>query len=441
MLFSTRQLSFACIIFIQTVKVMGQPYAVGDTIPEIRLQHLFNFRSETCRLSDFKNKLLILDFWDVSCIACIESFSKLDSLQKKFKDSLQILLVNRQSEDSTKRFFEKRRKIKIPGTPFITEDSILQTWFPHKGEPFHVWIDKDRIVRYIVSGYNTTSERVDSFLEGRFPVMEDYETSDYTPSLINAKWASKVLYNSCISLCIEGTHLEAPGHSEGFTRITKNCSSVVELFIYAYNEGNWYKYNRPGCLIMNIKDSEEYFRPSNTNRYDEWEKKYSYDYQLVLPQSSDANPYQVMQDDLSRYFGIEAAIEYRNIPSIVLVPLNTGCKLGTSRKLKVDKFYKASLINTSIDSLRYMTNQPFEHFISKLRLIMENSFGRVFLDSVGYDGNIDITIHGEVLDNNDYKGIRKDLNEYGLDLVKKNCYIPVLVLKKKREDLMESSPH
>jgi len=67
---------------------------VGDVVPDITFQKVLNYKSSTARLSDFRGKLVILDIWSVWCSSCIAGFPKLEKLQEKYNDKIQILLVN-----------------------------------------------------------------------------------------------------------------------------------------------------------------------------------------------------------------------------------------------------------------------------------------------------------------------------------------------------------
>lgn len=321
--------------------------------------------------------------------------------------------------------------IKIPDLPFVTQDTLLNNWFPHKGEPFHVWIDKNKVVRYLISGYNSTPERVDAFIKGQSPVISDYTIDEYIETLINKNWMTDLRFGSYISHCIQGIHLEADNDSDGFIKITKNCNSVVDLYICAYNGDGKYEFNRPGRLQLEVNDSFPFIRPSDINRYDEWKKNYSYDYQLILPQNSRINSYQIMKEDLSRYFDVEAHVENKDIPCIVLIRTSSKNKLKSFGGTKENKFYQAGLRSTIIDSLRYMVNQPYERFSSKLGGIIENAFLKPFVDSTAFGGNIDIALNGSAIDSQNWQQIRNELRKYDLDLVEKKCTIPVLVLKEK----------
>src|SRR5438034_9125331 len=74
------------------------PLTIGHQLPEIVFNSVTNYKSKTARLSDFKGKIIILDFWSSFCGSCINLFPHLDSLQQKFKNDLQIILVNTNSK-------------------------------------------------------------------------------------------------------------------------------------------------------------------------------------------------------------------------------------------------------------------------------------------------------------------------------------------------------
>ncbi len=80
---------------------------IGDTVPDILLSGLVNYPVKTARLSDFRGKHIIIDFWSTWCGACIHLFPELDSLQKKYKSDLVILAVTSQKEEIVQPFLNK----------------------------------------------------------------------------------------------------------------------------------------------------------------------------------------------------------------------------------------------------------------------------------------------------------------------------------------------
>src|SRR5829696_2286085 len=85
-----------------------KPVRIGQPVPDVSLDKLVNYPASTIKLSDFRGKLLILDFWATWCSPCIAAFPKLDSLQRKFGDKLQILSVTKESKSIVKQFLSKQ---------------------------------------------------------------------------------------------------------------------------------------------------------------------------------------------------------------------------------------------------------------------------------------------------------------------------------------------
>ena len=103
---------------------------INDSCPDVSYSSVINAKTSLIKLSDYKGKFLILDFWDTRCYTCIESFPMIDSVQKKFKNGLQILLVTKQERKVVEDFFSRFKKIKLPDVPIITDDVKLASLFP-----------------------------------------------------------------------------------------------------------------------------------------------------------------------------------------------------------------------------------------------------------------------------------------------------------------------
>lgn len=48
-----------------------RPLSIGDTVPDLLFDNLLNHSAPTVRLSGFRGKLVILDFWATWCTACL----------------------------------------------------------------------------------------------------------------------------------------------------------------------------------------------------------------------------------------------------------------------------------------------------------------------------------------------------------------------------------
>lgn len=128
-----------------------KPLYTGDRLPDIVFKQVLNYTNSTASLSTFQQnhrKMIILDFWNTTCIPCIKSFKKLDSLQQVYKNELQILLVTPEDSNTVKATISRwekanNRKLQIP---VITGDTLLQQYIHKQYNPHYVWIAPDNVL-------------------------------------------------------------------------------------------------------------------------------------------------------------------------------------------------------------------------------------------------------------------------------------------------------
>jgi len=408
----------------------GQPLAAGDHLGPIELQNVFNYESPSLKLTDIHKKLIIFDFWDVTCLSCLKSFPELDNLQKEFGDALQIILVNKQTKDSTERFFAKRKKIKLPNVPFVTADSLLHKLFPHEGVPFCVWVDSSYTVRSQTRGYAITATHIANFLKGQDLNAQPYRKTEYKQNLFDTNYQSALHYFSYFSNCQPGVRFSPYRDTGTYQQIRIDCSSIEELYQKAYAGGSETKFNTPGRTIFETGDSAIYHRPRDRNQYDLWLRTHAYNYQLYLPKSRKENKFLVLQEDLRRSFNLIAKIEKRSVRCLLLVRTSRQDKLKSNGGQAANKFYKSGLKSSYVDSIRYVRNVPFGDFLTRFSIYSESNFLLPFVNTTGYTGNIDLTMPGKLVDDANLTDVRKELQKYDLDLVEGDYLIDVLVLNK-----------
>lgn len=431
--------SFITIVLctIYTVS-FSQQLEIGQPIPQLELTHVMNYPNNRLKLSEFKGKLVILDFWGMKCSACISAFPKIDSIQKKFGGQLQIIAVNTESEDSTKTFFKKHPKIKLPGIPFVTQDKLLNRYFPNNFYPWHVWIDKDGVIRHITQGYNATAENIQAFLENKKLDIIDLRyqgTAEFRSSKINNSLLQKASFYSLIVPYEPVTTITKSRLTDSATNkligLSYHGVSVVQLFKLAFEQGGKYNFqlSNPGYtgnVILNIKDSFRYVFPSNPQQYDWWYTHYGYDYALKVPLNLSDQVFAIMQQDLVRYFRLNAKVERRKVKCLVLEKIAGENKIQTRGGIPATNFGRPN--QTDI----YFVNQPFQTFFSFLNgLIDYQSLFTPFEDGTGYQGNIDFSIKAD--DMPDLGAIKSNLLKYNLKLVEKEYVTNVLVLSDEKE--------
>ncbi|SEK41345.1 peroxiredoxin family protein [Parapedobacter koreensis] len=187
------------------------PLQIGDTIPE-SLWHLplqvvnHPEGKDTITLSDYRDqKLLILEFWGLSCSGCIQSINKLDTIKDAFDDGQLALLPihvlpypfdEAKMLDYVGRAAERNRW----SVPSVVKDTTLYGLFsrylPDWGD---VWIMDGRLLAVPTHGY-ISRETIAAVLGGRFVNFRNRRNAPaidpYRPLLANGNGEGKVLYRS-----------------------------------------------------------------------------------------------------------------------------------------------------------------------------------------------------------------------------------------------------
>ena len=159
-----------------------KPLTVGDRVPDIAFNHVINYKTPVATLSDFKGKLVILDFWATTCMSCIFHMPLCDSLQSAFNSQIQILLVNplisRDSLARVKRMLHllKSRTGHRVRLPVILYDEVAYALFPFHYLPHYVWIGSDGVVKAITDADQLNAKNISALLNGgelHLPVKKD----------------------------------------------------------------------------------------------------------------------------------------------------------------------------------------------------------------------------------------------------------------------------
>ncbi|MBA3675726.1 MAG: redoxin domain-containing protein, partial [Chitinophagaceae bacterium] len=155
---------------------------INSVVPNVKITSLLNYPTSTANYSQFKNKLIILDFFTTGCRSCIEAIPNFSILQKKYDSQIQIFLVTYQSAENVKKFLLNHKTI----LPIISEDTIFSKLFPHVFIPHEVWI-KNGIVKAMTSAEYVKDENIQALLKGEkitWKVKTDINDFDYDKSLL-----------------------------------------------------------------------------------------------------------------------------------------------------------------------------------------------------------------------------------------------------------------
>jgi thiol-disulfide isomerase/thioredoxin len=422
-----------CIVtagIILCFKGVSQTLKVGDPFPSIIATDVINYGDSLLRFNDLSCPLIILNFWNQGCEANMDAFPKLDSLQKIFKGELQLVMVNRERKDSTLRFFSKRKRLVLPAIPMVTGGEKLWKLFTNSSIPYQVWIH-DGKVAYITNSYNLSRRHIEGVLAGKRPVMINLpdEEGKQIP-----EW-QRFLYSSSLSSCSKGR--KDMGDTEGvidgtLISLSSSCVSAVDLFIKAYREYNKHAFRTTKEVVLDADNPFRYTYPPQDDEIDEWKPQYSYTYQLVLPISLRKSRYQFMQQDLKRYFPLEAKIEKRKIKCYALVRTGSLQALASKGGKRIDRLLPTAFLKDG-DSSRYARNFPFSSFAAKVGQWIEYFLDMPFEDKTNYGGSIDIDLREADIDPFNLDELQKDFLRYHLKIVLSEKLMDVLVLKEKKK--------
>jgi cytochrome c biogenesis protein CcmG, thiol:disulfide interchange protein DsbE len=136
------------IVWVQSAQY--ELLAVGKTAPDFALTDL---NDKPQRLSDFRGKVVFLNFWATWCKPCREEMPSMEVLHKNFeKDGLVVLAVSIDRVTTTKDIppFIKGMNLTFP----VLVDSWGKTDKPYKrmGVPETFIIDQQGVIREIIIG-------------------------------------------------------------------------------------------------------------------------------------------------------------------------------------------------------------------------------------------------------------------------------------------------
>jgi thiol-disulfide isomerase/thioredoxin len=424
-----RVLTISLVLFFFTEKICAQraddvtPLHRGDRVPDFMFTEVYNYSRDTIRLSDFRGKLVILDFWGTACYSCITTFPLVDSLQKKFKDQIQIILVGIDTKDSIDRYFRLRKRVTKPSVPFITNERRLNKLMHVFGVPYHIWIDETGVVKYMAESDHMTAQNIQAYLKHKNPPIPDKIYNVYVPSFFDQSWQPSLRYYTYLTEWNQVIHLETPGKKDGVIFKCLAARTPENLYQIAFNglEKKNRLFDRPGRTFVQFENKAD---------VDSFTKK-RYNYQMMIPENVKTNIYELLREDLDRIFQCEARVEKREVRCYALTRTGSIEKIISKGGPAKKTFRYQSITTTDTDSLRYYLNLPFAGFSERLEDIVEYILKAPYVDSVNYEGNVDIVMKAEILDYPSIEKLQTELKKYGLLLEEKMCTLDVLVIKKK----------
>lgn len=139
-----------------------QGYAVNAETADFPIKKIINYSSTTATFGQFKNRLLILDFFGTWCVPCVKALPHLTALQETYKDQINIVLVSEEAQDKLENFIKKRSPFNFPVV--VDEEKKFINLFQPPSYPYTVIIGKNNKVIAIPSQEEITDENIKKWL-------------------------------------------------------------------------------------------------------------------------------------------------------------------------------------------------------------------------------------------------------------------------------------
>ncbi|EHQ25090.1 TlpA family protein disulfide reductase [Mucilaginibacter paludis] len=401
---------------------------IGDKVPDITINNIINYKDNggksttTAKISDFKGKLLILDFWATWCSSCIVNFPKIEDLEKEFGSKLQILAVTNQNRNTINKFFASEAGHKYHITSAVN-DTLLAKLFPHRLIPHCVWISQDGHVIAITSAEDVNKVNLTkaiSNIESHLTVKKDLEESRPLFLSENYPFDSKLIYYSIFSKGAysglgSGTQFRK---SNGIVYGRAFTNEVLINIYLAAARGLFEQlkdsYNSKR-LLLNVADTTKVLLTKGEYGIFKTDNQYNFD--LIVPIAQTDSLYTRMLRDLNRYTDYFGRIEKRDVQCLVLKRTSGVDKLKSKGgKNENTLFFKKPA---------HLTNFPINYLIKRLNA--ETSISMPVIDETNYHQMIDIQLSGSL----DLDSLRADLKRYDLDLVKERRSLNMFILSDK----------
>ncbi|SHG42359.1 TlpA family protein disulfide reductase [Pedobacter caeni] len=385
--------------------------SVGDKVPEVYIQKLINTEKPSAVLSDYKDQLLILDFWATTCSGCVEALPKMMALQEKFKKQVTILPVTYEKEEIVQAFLMKNHLTKGIKVASVVEDKALSALFKHQYIPHEVWIYKGKLIALTSSEY-VDANNIQKILDGevpKWPVKNDFYVHDYTKPLFLGVGGNKITNDDVMYTAIsdfrEGMDSKINTVYDALSNMERTYfinSTVLAIYLISWSKLIELPFlvPRPNRLILEVKDPSKYIQNTETSYRAEWDRVNRICFEMRSKgQLSVKERSERMIADMDRFLNLKGRWEKRKAKCLILYKIGeVGLQPSKSEEVifKQDK-EQLKVRKTDLRNFVYQMNN--------------DAMNPLMFDETGYTNPVDMD-----LEVSSVSALKKSLSKYGLNL-------------------------
>jgi thiol-disulfide isomerase/thioredoxin len=370
---------------------------LGKQVPNYTFKNILNSKESEMSIQDLKGKTVILEFWATWCSPCIPAMKKLDSLQKKFEDKIEIITISAERNEQLEKF------IKSSNTSLrIVSDSTHTANFKYKTIPHSIIIDKNGIVRAITSPENINVNVIENLISNN-EIELDLKDDFYIDPNLKVK-TIKTFANSDYRIELKSFDQEKRSGRRILKDIEGNIngiemwnSNIPRLYQTLFDVASYHR------VIYKDSLSENDFPNDNKNRYNmtiEVSNKYQSEWKNIGI------------NFLNKNFDVHAKMGVDTLDCYVLNNIDNIIKESNS-------------VESEYMSMGFILRSK-KIKISRLAKYLENFTGLPVLDKTNLNGEYDIELDWQGID---FKTLHPELKKYGLKLEKSDKKLPVKVMK------------
>ncbi len=396
---------------------------IGEKMPDVTITNVINTPAHSVKISDYKGKLLILDFWASWCSACISTLPMADSLQRQFAGQLEFLPIAYQSEAEIRPFLVKLEKAHGIRLKTAVGDKELSKLFPHQYYPHYVWIDGSGTIRAITEFQQVNAENIRKILNGdasgirqKQDVVLAYDRNKPLFISGNGGNESAARYRTIYTGYVPGLPAgRGTFRTDSTIRLTARNANVLTLFSLAYaDQGIPLKRK----IILEVKDPSKITSDRIGGEYLDWLKDNGHTYELMAPLNMQKQVYEMMRADLQRLLPrYTATIERRRSKYLALVRTSSKDKLKS----------KGGKSDTRFDPFGFrLQNFPLQRLVDQLNVIYMQHTNIPVVNETGYTAWVDISVSASM---HDVKSLNAALKKYDLEFREKEQVMERLVIR------------
>ncbi|MBT4921950.1 MAG: TlpA family protein disulfide reductase [Rickettsiales bacterium] len=131
-------------------KASIEALAITEDVPELQF---INKNGDLKSIFDYKNKVILVNFWATWCLPCVKELPTLNNLKVKYRDQIEIITISIDSSEfnEVKGFFEKMNLKSL--NYYMDHNNLSYVASRSLGVPTTLLIDSNYKIHYRISGF------------------------------------------------------------------------------------------------------------------------------------------------------------------------------------------------------------------------------------------------------------------------------------------------